>query len=161
MNRILTIIFLIIIHNGWSQNSNLPNLTVNTINNKSVNVQSIAKEPLVILSFWATWCSNCIYELDNISYIYQDWKKETKVKIIAISIDDYRTITRVKPFLNSHQWPYDIWLDTNQKLKRAFNISDIPYTIILKKGKIVYRHSGYTPGNEDVIYEELKKNIDN
>jgi peroxiredoxin len=160
MKLLTTLIFTLLFFFNTSA-QNLPNLTLKTIENENFQIKLFEKEPLILLSFWATWCSNCIYELDEISDLYSDWKAETNVKIVAISVDDYRTISRVRPFLKSHQWPYKILLDTNQKLKRLLNISNIPEVIILKKGKIVYRHSGYTPGNEDVIYEELKKNADN
>jgi peroxiredoxin len=140
-----------------AQKSDLPNLTIKDLNNKNVNSQSLEKEPLLILNFWATWCSNCIYELDELSYEFPDWQKETNVILVAISVDDYRTISRVKPFLKSHLWPYTILLDTNQKLKRAFNINAIPYTIILKKGIIIYKKAGYSPTNLSDMHSILIK----
>jgi len=161
MNKglIIIIVLLAFTIKTYSQKSDLPNIILKTLNNKSINISDFSNEPLLILSFWATWCSNCIYELDEISDIYPNWQKETHVKMLAISIDDNRTIARVKPFIQSHQWPFKILLDKNQKLKRTYNISDIPYTIILKKGKIIYTYSGYTPGNEDDIFNILKNNL--
>ncbi|VAW25850.1 hypothetical protein MNBD_BACTEROID04-150, partial [hydrothermal vent metagenome] len=88
-----------------------------------------------------------------------NWQLKANVKLIAISIDDYRAISRVKPFLKSHQWPYLILLDTNQELKRAYNVNAIPYTIILKNGKVVYQKSGYSPTNLSDIYAVLKKSL--
>jgi len=157
MKQLFIIILLLFFNQIDAQKSDLPNLTIKNLNNQNISFKTLENEPVLILSFWATWCSNCIYELDELSDEYSDWQEETNVKLIAISIDDYRTISRVKPFLKSHQWPYSILLDTNQKIKRAFNINAIPYTIILKKGAIIYQKSGYSPTNLSNMYSLLKK----
>ena len=75
----------------------------------------------------------------------------------AISVDDSRTVKRVKPLINGKDWDYEVLFDTNNDLKRALGSSTIPLTLIIKNGKIVYRHSGYVPGFEDDLFEEIKK----
>ena len=96
-------------------------------------------------------------ELDAINDVYSDWQEETNVKLIAVSIDDSRTISRVKPMVNGKGWEYEILYDTNHEFKRALNIVSVPYVIIVKNKEIVYKHSGYTSGSEYEIYEEIKK----
>ena len=54
--------------------------------------------------------------------------------------------------------PYEVLLDPNGELKRALGVQLIPYTLIVDgKGKIVYKHSGYVDGEEDELFEEVKK----
>jgi len=158
-NLFVISVFCLVTYQTFAQGIDLPNVTIKNLNNKNVDISSFKNEPLIILSFWATWCSNCIYELDEINDEYANWQLKANVKLIAISIDDYRAISRVKPFLKSHQWPYLILLDTNQELKRAYNVNAIPYTIILKNGKVVYQKSGYSPTNLSDIYAVLKKSL--
>ncbi|MCP4178370.1 MAG: TlpA family protein disulfide reductase [bacterium] len=133
----------------------LPKITLKTIEKESVNIQDVGKEQLTIVSFWATWCVPCIKELDAISDVYEEWQEELEVKLVAVSIDDSRTISRVKPLVNGKGWEYDILLDTNHDFKRAMNVVNVPYLIIVKEGKIVYKHSGYTSGSEHELYEKL------
>ncbi len=109
-------------------------------------------KPMVI-SFWATWCKPCIRELNAINDQYIDWVEETGVKVIAISIDDSRNTARVKPFIKSQGWEYEVYLDENQEMKRALNVNNIPHTFLVDgEGNIVWQHSGYTPGDEDHLY---------
>jgi hypothetical protein len=58
--------------------------------------------------------------------------------------------------VNGKNWDYTILLDTNNDFKRALNASSIPLTIIVRNNKIVYEHSGYSPGAELELYEKIK-----
>jgi len=142
-----------------SQNQIL-DTSVKTLKGESTSITEISsKNDLVIVSLWATWCVPCKNELDAISEVYQDWQDETNVELVAVSVDDSRTVNRVRPLINGKDWDFTILLDTNNDLKRALNATSIPLTLILKNGEIVYRHSGYTPGSEDALFEELKKHL--
>lgn len=155
MNMKIIIIFLCFLNLNFGQN-NLPNIDLKTLSNSTISTQKIAEEnELIIISLWATWCVPCKNELDAISEIYQDWVDETKVKLFAVSIDDSRTSKRIIPMINGKDWEFEILIDENSDLKRAFGTSTVPYTVIVKNGKIVYKHMGYTPGYEFELYEEL------
>jgi len=137
----------------------IPNISVKNLDGSSLNMDEISKEKGVkIISFWATWCVPCVNELTNIHDVYEDWQDETNVELIAIATDDARTKKRIKPLVNGKGWEYKILLDENQELQRSLNITTIPHVIVIKDGKIVYRHTGYFPGAEDELYEVVKKN---
>ncbi|MEO8087148.1 MAG: TlpA disulfide reductase family protein [Bacteroidota bacterium] len=112
----------------------------------------------IIIDFWATWCKPCIEELNALHEVYADWQKETGVKIITISLDDARTMQRVAPFLNSKGWTYENYVDPNGDFKRAMNVNMPPQTFVLNgKKEITWQHVGYAEGNEDELYEVVKK----
>jgi thiol-disulfide isomerase/thioredoxin len=155
--RYLLVCFLF--YNTAFSQTTIPNITLNTLNGKSVKIQDeISKDKITILSFWASWCVPCINELDAISEVYEDWQEDFNMELIAISTDDARTQKRIRPMVNGKGWPYKILLDKNQELKRALNISTLPQIIILKDSKIIYIHSGYSPGVEDEFYDIIKEN---
>jgi thiol-disulfide isomerase/thioredoxin len=136
----------------------LPNLKLPTLDGNDVLIQDISKDDqLVIISLWATWCVPCKNELDAINEVYDDWTSETNVKLYAISVDDSRTVKRVKPLVNGKGWEFDVLLDTNSDLKRQLNAPTIPVTLLVKNNKILFRHSGYNPGSEDELFEKIKE----
>ena len=138
--------------------SELPNIDLKTIDGKTFNSQDLSKDNKVtIISMWATWCVPCLKELDAISEIYPDWQAETNVELFAVSVDDSRTVKRVKPLINGKGWDYTILLDTNNDFKRALGAATVPLTLLVKDNKIVYRHSGYSPGAEYELYEKIKE----
>jgi thiol-disulfide isomerase/thioredoxin len=137
--------------------SSLPSLSLKTIDGETIKTEDLSKDGPIVISLWATWCGPCLKELDAISDVYDEWQAETNVKLYAVSIDDSRTVKRVKPLINGKGWEYEVLLDTNHDLKRALRVSTVPVTLIVKNNEIVYRHSGYTPGAEDELFEEIKK----
>jgi thiol-disulfide isomerase/thioredoxin len=137
----------------------LPNVVLKDINGKSVNLSEITNDgkPFVI-NFWATWCAPCKRELNTINELYEDWQKDTGVKIYAISIDDQRTVDKVKPYVSAQGWEYEVLLDTNGDLKRALGVNNVPFTFLVDgKGNIVWKHNNYNPGDEDELFEQIEK----
>jgi thiol-disulfide isomerase/thioredoxin len=141
-----------------AQEKSLPNIDVKTLQGKTINIQDLENNgnPIVI-SFWATWCKPCKKELNNIAEVYDDWQEETGVKLIAISIDDTRSMSKVAPYVNSSDWDYEVYLDSNSDLKRAMGVSTVPHTFLINgNGKIVWNHKGYIDGDEEELYEEIQ-----
>jgi cytochrome c biogenesis protein CcmG, thiol:disulfide interchange protein DsbE len=137
----------------------LPSVDIKTLDGKTFNSANFDNEgkPMII-SFWATWCTPCKKELNNINEIYSDWKKETGVKIIAVSIDDSRNSPKVQPYVDSQAWDYEVYLDPNGDLKRALNVNTIPHTFLVSGDKkIVWQHTSYVEGDEFHLYDEVKK----
>ena len=144
---------------GFAQ---LPQVTLKDINGRAVRLDSLSNggKPIII-DFFATWCKPCNRELSAISEVYDEWQSETGVRLIAVSIDQAHHINKVKPLVDQLGWPYEVLLDPNSELKRALGVQLIPYTLIVDgSGKIVYKHSGYVDGEEDELFEEVKKALD-
>ncbi|WP_395064436.1 TlpA family protein disulfide reductase [Flavobacterium sp.] len=156
MNKLL-LLLLFVGFNTYSQ-KNLPDLNLSDLDGKKISLKNdfSEKDKLYVFSFWATWCSPCINELDELNDVVTDWKKEINFEVIAVSTDDSRTQKRVKPLVNGKEWNYKFLLDTNQDFKRALSIVNIPYTIVVKNGKIVHIQNGYVPGSEVELFEKLK-----
>jgi peroxiredoxin len=90
--------------------------------------------------------------------VYEDWQDETGVKLIAVSIDQAQNINKVKPLVDGNGWPYEVLLDPNSDFKRALGVQMIPFVLIVDgKGKIVYKHNGYTEGAENELIEKVRE----
>ena len=160
MKKSIILLTILLLSYGvtFSQERSLPNIEVKTLKGNSFNIQDLDNEgnPMVI-SFWATWCKPCKKELNAIAEVYDDWQDETGVKLIAISIDDTRSMSKVAPYVNSSDWEYDVYLDSNSDLKRAMGVSTVPHTFLINgEGKIVWHHKGYIDGDEEELYEQIE-----
>jgi cytochrome c biogenesis protein CcmG, thiol:disulfide interchange protein DsbE len=137
----------------------IPASTLKKLDGTKVNSSTFSNngKPMII-SFWATWCKPCKKELDAIQEQYADWTKETGVKLIAISIDDVRSSGKVVTDVRSKGWDFEVYLDENQDFKRAMNVNNVPFTFLVDgEGNIVWKHNSYTEGDEEKLYEQVKK----
>jgi thiol-disulfide isomerase/thioredoxin len=150
-------VFLLLLGNLAYSQQELSNVILKNLNSENVTITEL-NEPgkLYVYAFWATWCAPCIQELDAISDVYEDWKKELNVEVIAVSVDDARTVKRVKPLVNGKGWEYNVLLDTNQDLKRKLSIANVPYLMVVKDNKIIFKQNGHSPGGENELLTKLK-----
>jgi thiol-disulfide isomerase/thioredoxin len=157
MKKIVSLLLLIISFQAYTQ-TELPDIDLTTLDGKTLSsIEATTQDNVVVVSLWATWCVPCLKELDAISELYDEWQDETNVELIAVSVDDSRTVKRVKPLINGKGWDYTILLDKNNDFKRALGAATVPLTLLIKDNQIVYRHSGYTAGAEFELYEKIKE----
>ncbi len=147
------------IHAQSLMNSKVPAIAVKTINGAAINTSTFSNNGKpIIIDFWATWCKPCIAELEAINDDYADWQKETGVKLIAISVDDARTMAKVQSFVREKGWTYDIYLDPNQDFQHAMQVINTPCTFIIDgTGKISFIHNSYMEGDEKKLHAALLK----
>ena len=160
MKKLLLTLAIALCYIGVSA-AQLPSVVIKDIDGKAVKTDTLSNngKPFII-DFFATWCKPCNRELTAISEVYEEWQKETGVKVIAVSIDQAQNINKVKPLVDNHGWPFEVLLDPNGDFKRALGVQMIPYTIIVDgKGNIVYKHNGYTDGAEDELIEKVRELI--
>lgn len=143
-------------HKGLLEKS-IPAVELKNLKGQNINTGNFANDGKpIIISFWATWCGPCKKELNAIHDEYIDWQEETGVKLIAISIDDERTKSRVLPYVDGQGWDYEILLDPNSEFRRAMGVNNVPHTFVVDgNGKIVFSHNNYSPGDEEDLYDFL------
>lgn len=158
MKRLLSLIAAVFCF-GAVMAQQLPSVTVESQNGATVNVTSVidGKKP-VIMSFWSTTCKPCIKELNAIYDAMPDWLEEVDFRMVAVSIDDARSISRARSMAETNGWASDFVMlyDKNQDLKRVLNVNLTPQVFIFDAdGNQVYSHTGYLPGSESELLEKL------
>ena len=156
----LLIIFILKYSGLFAQEAGrkVPAASIKTLTGEVFSTENFSNDgkPMII-DFWATWCKPCIEELNAIHEEYADWKEETGVKLITVSIDDARTMTRVAPFINGKGWDYENYVDPNGDFKRAMNVNMPPHTFVLNgQGEIVWQHVGFTEGSQEELIEAVR-----
>lgn len=137
--------------------STVPSVDVKTLEGQTVNIQDyVGKGKITVMSFWATWCSPCKRELDAIADIYEDWQEEYDMELLAVTIDDARSMAKVPALVETKGWEYTILADSKRELQKALNFQTVPQTFLIDaEGNIVYTHSGYNPGDEIELEDKI------
>ena len=159
MNRFPLLLSLLSFALG-AQAQDIPAIELKDLGDITVDTRTFVEEAdgPVLFCFWATWCSPCKRELNNYADLYADWQEETGVELVAVSIDDPRSMMRVKPYVNSVGWDYTVLIDPNKAFARAMQVNNVPHTFLVNaEGEVVWQHNNYADGDEEELYEELLK----
>ena len=157
MKKLLSLVVLLMASLTVSAQQ-LPDIKVENAQGKEISIRAVAPGKPMIISYWSTSCKPCIQELNAINDALEDWREEADFVVVAISVDDVRLKATAKSMAAARGWDFICLFDENQDLKRAMNVSLTPQSFVVDaKGNIVYSHSGYTPGSEEELFDEILK----
>jgi peroxiredoxin len=83
-----------------------------------------------LLIFWATWCAPCKKELSDYQKDLQALS-DKGLRIILVAVDDVKTQSRVKPYVDSKGFKWRVLLDTSREVLRRYGGNNVPFTVLL------------------------------
>lgn len=141
----------------FAQDNTAPDFNLPDMDGKNYQLSENIGQGPILINFWATWCIPCRAEMKKLKEIYNDYH-EQGLEILSISIDDTKTVNKVKGFVKTNRYPFTILLDTNSEVFQLYQGSNPPQTVLIdQNGKIVYSHTGYRKGDEIKLAEEIAK----
>ena len=125
------------------------------VNQKDVNLDDF-KGKLLILNFWATWCSPCREEMPSLDNL-QINSNFNNLKIFPINIGQEDESESESFFKELNIQHLDIYFDAPITLAKKFSLRGVPTTILLnKEGKEFARIVGSIDFNDDEFINWLK-----
>jgi peroxiredoxin len=89
---------------------------------------------VVLVNFWATWCSPCRKEMPDLETLYQRFQAQGLV-ILAISNEDS---AKVEPFIRERKITFPVLLDPYGKVNDLLIVSGIPKSFVYdREGRLV------------------------
>ena len=133
-----------------------PDFQLRNLDNQPVKLSDY-RGKVVLLDFWATWCGPCKVAMPHLQKLYTELEDQGFV-VLSISIDEARTASKVKPYIKSKRYTFPVVLDRETTAITLYNPQKIlPYAVLIdREGQIVWRHSGYVPGDEKEIEERVR-----
>ncbi len=134
-----------------------PDFTLKDISGKRVGLKSVLEKGPVLLDFWATWCAPCKQAFPHLKAIHEKYN-EQGFTLLAISVDNTRSASKVRPFAKSQGWDFPVLLDPNSEVLKKYRGSSVPHTVLLdQNGTVVKVWIGFHVGEEKEIEAEIKK----
>ena len=131
-------------------------LKLKKINGKTVKLSSYLSKGPVLINFWATWCAPCKKEMIHLDNLQKKYSNQG-LSILAISTDSQKSLSKVRSFIRTKKYSFDVMLDPNQQISKKMNARIMPTDILIgKDGSILWRHNGYLPGDEKYIEAEIR-----
>ena len=117
------------------------------------------KGKVVLINFWATWCTPCVEELPQVKAAYDKFHRQG-FEVIGVSLDEDKT--KLERFLkqNGIAWPQYFdgksQVEDNNKFAQEFGIDGIPHVLLVdKKGCLRVDQIHLPDGFEETVKKLL------
>ena len=129
---------------------------LNDLDGNSVKLSELLKKGPVMVQFWATWCVPCKEEMKVLSELYTKYKDSGFV-YVGVSIDDQKSMSKVRPYIDSKSYKFPVVYDTDKNVFSSFGGQDPPYSIFLDRNGSVYKtYTGYIQGDDVKLESDIK-----
>lgn len=122
---------------------NLPDMEGNLVSLESLRGQ------IIILDFWATWCSPCRMSMP----IIDSWMKSRMpegVKVFSVNVWE-RNPEAAKAYIRENNFAMT-YLAGDRELSGSYGFDGIPYICVIdQEGNLAWDHTGYSEELEDIL----------
>jgi thiol-disulfide isomerase/thioredoxin len=135
-----------------------PNFKITAPDGSILAANSSSSDKIIVMDFWASWCRPCQLEFPYIQRIYDKYKDNSGIEIVAVNSGSGDTIEKARSFMN--EWSYTIPMAYDDgKLSDLFSVEALPTLIMVdKKGTIRLRRRGFDPGEN--LVQTISAQID-
>jgi thiol-disulfide isomerase/thioredoxin len=135
----------------------LPDLKLQTLEGETIELKSLVGK-VVVLDFWATWCSPCIRAMPDLIAATGEYSTDDVVLIAVNQEEDAGTIN---DFLAGRGWKLQVGLD-NGTIARSLQVQSLPQTIVVAPdGKIAFVKVGYSSDLRQSLKRAISSFSDN
>jgi peroxiredoxin len=155
------LLFLISVSMGLAPaaGAGAPDFTLPDINGNKMTLSSF-RDKVVVLNFWATWCTSCKEEMTSLNNLYLKLKDKGFV-VLAISIDTSEK--PVRSFISEKKLKLNVLLDKEKEVYfDSYAVMGLPTSFLIDRNglivdKIVGEVRWDTPQMEEEIMKAIRK----
>ena len=132
-----------------------PDFELNDLERHPVTLSSYAGK-VVIVDFWATWCTPCRYEVPHLVELQERFGTRG-LQVLGVTLDRVQTAGDVIPFSRKYSMNYPI-LWAERSVLEAYDVLSIPVTLLITRdGKIYRRFAGFGANIADEMTSTLEE----
>ncbi len=130
-----------------------PDFTLKSNSGKNIKLSELRGQ-VVIVNFWASWCSPCLQEMPLLEQLY---KKYQPLGFTLLGVDVEEDSSAAIKWLKEVKVSFPILFDNENIVTERYHVSAMPTTVIIDRdGNIRYIHLGYTPGIEKTYQQQVR-----
>lgn len=88
---------------------------------------------LVVLNFWATWCTPCTVEMPTLESLWRQYQTRGLV-VIGVSVDVGAPRDLIAPYVSNLGLTFPVLLDPDMRTAQAWRVTALPATFIVRPG---------------------------
>lgn len=154
---LLLLAVLLFTPKAYPQSSSITQLKLDGLDGSRSVLSEYLKKGPVYMNFWALWCEPCKLELRALKNFAKE-HEDAPFTILAVNLDSPKSLAKVKSYVRSQSYPFSVILDPNSQVFQALNGQNLPFAVLIdKSGKVVSTRTGFLPGDEKEIADEILK----
>jgi peroxiredoxin len=126
-----------------------PEFILASVGGKEVNLSDFQGK-VVLLDFWATWCTPCRSEMPIIELLHRQF---TEKGLVVLGIDDEEASIQ-KEFLEKSGFSFISLVEPRKQVTNQFHVSGIPTTVLIDRQGTI---RGFDLG--EASYESLREGL--
>ena len=122
---------------------------------KTINLAQF-KGQVVMINFWATWCTPCRQEMPLLEDIYKKYKP-MGFTMLAVNVEP--DSKEAEAWLGKLAKPvtFPVAFDVDSKVSKLYKVETMPTTVLVdRKGNVRVLHRGYKPGDENAYLTHIR-----
>jgi peroxiredoxin len=110
---------------------------------------------VVLINFWASWCSPCRQELPLLGKIYTQYRS-AGFALLAVNVDDNRK--DAEGMLKRLDLKFPTLFDGGKNVAKLYGVDTMPATLVIDRdGRVRYVHRGYYEGYERKYEQQVRE----
>lgn len=137
--------------------SEAPEFSLALLDGSTVELTSL-RGKVVILDFWATWCSPCVRAMPTIATVANAFQEDG---VVLLAVNQREQAEKIKSFLAANKMDVTVALDSDGSVGAKYRAAAIPQTVLIgKKGRVQAVFVGLLPDLEQQLRDGLRKLVD-
>ena len=134
-----------------------PDFTLLDLSGEPVTL-SEERGKVILLNFWATWCTPCRIEMPSMQSLYSGFNRDD-FEILAVS-SDVEGASVVKPFMEALHLTFPALIDADFQVTNLYQVRAVPATFLIdREGVITHRFLGAKMWNDQASRDLIRKLI--
>jgi peroxiredoxin/outer membrane lipoprotein-sorting protein len=130
-----------------------PDFTLPDLENKPLRLSEVQGR-VILLDFWATWCTPCREALPNLELLHRDFKDKG---LLVLGVDTEEPKDQAA-LMDKFGYTFRSLVDANEKVKNLYGVGGIPATVLIDRdGKIELFEMGGS--SYDSLRETVRKMV--
>lgn len=94
-----------------------------------------ARDKLLLLNFWASWCGPCELEAPDLQELHEQWGDQ--IEIVGVNATFYDRERYAREFVGQFGLTFPIVMDRDGKVTELYKVSSFPTNLLVDRNGIV------------------------
>jgi peroxiredoxin len=131
-----------------------PDFAAKSSNGRNVRLSELRGQ-VVLVNFWASWCSPCRQELPLLGKLYAQYRS-AGFTLLVVNVDDNRK--DAEAMLKRLDLRFPTLFDGSKSVAKLYGVDMMPATLVIDRdGRVRYVHRGYYEGYERKYEQQVRE----